>query len=107
MATKLVVDCSTGITTEVELTAEEIAQREVDAAAYAVAEAEREAEATAKPAAVNKPPAPPPPPMFSPPPPPPATTKYSTSVGFLPSGLIVAVTRPPRYLLIVLECYCA
>jgi len=48
MATKLVVDCSTGITTEVELTAEEIAQREVDAAAYAVELAEREAEATAK-----------------------------------------------------------
>jgi hypothetical protein len=48
MATKLVVDCSTGITTEVELTAEEVAQREVDAAAWAVEEAEREAEATAK-----------------------------------------------------------
>jgi hypothetical protein len=48
MATKLIVDCSTGITTEVELTAEEIAQREVDAAAYAVELAEREAEATAK-----------------------------------------------------------
>ena len=37
MATKLVVDCSTGITTEVELTAEEVAQREVDAAAWAEA----------------------------------------------------------------------
>jgi hypothetical protein len=48
MATKLVVDCSTGVTTEVELTAEEITQREADAAAWAVAEAEREAEATAK-----------------------------------------------------------
>jgi hypothetical protein len=48
MTTKLVVDCSTGVTTEVELTAEEIAQREVDAATYAVAEAEREAESTAK-----------------------------------------------------------
>jgi hypothetical protein len=48
MATKLVVDCSTGVTTEVELTAEEITQREADAAAYAVAEAAREAEATAK-----------------------------------------------------------
>ena len=48
MATKLVVDCSTGITTEVELTAEEITQREADAAAWAVAEAEREAEATAE-----------------------------------------------------------
>ena len=48
MATKLVVDCSTGVTTEVELTAEEITQREVDAAAWAVEQAEREAEATAK-----------------------------------------------------------
>ena len=48
MTTKLVVDCSTGVTTEVELTAEEITQREADAAAWAVAEAEREAEATAK-----------------------------------------------------------
>jgi dethiobiotin synthetase len=48
MATKLIVDCSTGVATEVELTAEEIAQREVDVAAWAVAEAEREAEATAK-----------------------------------------------------------
>ena len=48
MATKLIVDCSTGITTEVELTAEEIAQREADAAAWAVELAEREAEATAK-----------------------------------------------------------
>jgi hypothetical protein len=66
--------------------------------------------ATAKDAAVNRPPAPPPPPppcaeVKLPPPPPPATTKYSTSVGFLPSALIDAVTRPPRYLLIVLECY--
>jgi hypothetical protein len=48
MATKLIVDCSTGVTTEVELTAEEITQREADAAAWAEAEAEREAEATAK-----------------------------------------------------------
>ena len=48
MATKLVVDCSTGVTTEVELTAEEITQREADAAAWAVEQAEREAEATAK-----------------------------------------------------------
>ena len=43
MPTKLIVDCSTGITTEVELTAEEIAQREADAAAYAAEQAEREA----------------------------------------------------------------
>ena len=41
MPTKLVVDCSTGVTTQVELTPEELAQREVDAAAFAVAEAER------------------------------------------------------------------
>jgi hypothetical protein len=51
MATKLIVDCSTGITTEVELTAEEVAQREADVAAWAVAEAEREAVAEAKSAA--------------------------------------------------------
>jgi hypothetical protein len=51
MPTKLVVDCSTGVTTEVELTAEEIAQREADAAAFAVAEAERIAAEEAKAAA--------------------------------------------------------
>ena len=32
MPTKIVVDCSTGISTEVELTAEEIEQLEADAA---------------------------------------------------------------------------
>ena len=48
MTTKLVVDCSTGIVTELELTAEEIAQREVDAAAWAEAEAAREAEAASR-----------------------------------------------------------
>jgi hypothetical protein len=42
------VDCSTGVTTEVELTAEEIAQREADAAAFAEAKAKEEAEAEAK-----------------------------------------------------------
>jgi len=47
MPTKLVVDCSTGVTTEVELTAEEIAQREADAAAFAEAKAKEEAEAQA------------------------------------------------------------
>jgi len=46
--TKLVVDCSTGITEEIELTDEEIAQREADAAAYAEAEAARKAEEEAK-----------------------------------------------------------
>ena len=43
MPTKIVVDCSTGISTEVELTAEEIAQMEADAAAYAVQKAEEDA----------------------------------------------------------------
>lgn len=51
MPTKLVVDCSTGVTTEVELTAEEIAQREADAIAHAEAESARVAEAEAKAAA--------------------------------------------------------
>lgn len=48
MPTKLIVDCSTGLQTEVELTAEEIAELE---AAAAQAEADRvaaEAEAAAK-----------------------------------------------------------
>lgn len=49
--TKLVVDCSTGITTELELTDEEIAQREADALAAAEAEAARKAEEDAKAAA--------------------------------------------------------
>jgi hypothetical protein len=39
--TKLVVDCSTGIATEVPLTAEELAQRETDRLAYEAQEAER------------------------------------------------------------------
>ena len=51
MTTKLIVDCSTGVTTEVELTAEEIAQREADAAAYAVRKAEEDAAIAAKAAA--------------------------------------------------------
>ena len=49
--TKIIVDCSTGITTEVELTAAEIAQREVDAAAFAVEQAARDAAAKAAAAA--------------------------------------------------------
>ena len=48
MPTKLVVDCSTGAVEEIELTAEEIAQREADAAAYAEAKAKEEAEKAAK-----------------------------------------------------------
>ena len=43
MTNKIVVDCSTGVVTEVALTAEEIAQREADAAAYAVQKAEEDA----------------------------------------------------------------
>jgi hypothetical protein len=39
--TKLVVDCSTGIATEVPLTAKELAQRETDRLAYEAQEAER------------------------------------------------------------------
>ena len=45
---KIVVDCSTGEQTVVPLTAEEIAQRETDAAAYATQKAAEEAEAAAK-----------------------------------------------------------
>ncbi len=44
---KVIVDCSTGEQTIVPLTAEEIAQREADAAAFVAAQAEREAEAAA------------------------------------------------------------
>ena len=51
MPTKIIVDCSTGVATEVELTAEEIAQREADALAYAEQKAQEEAEAIAKAAA--------------------------------------------------------
>ena len=49
--TKLIVDCSTGVTTEVELTDAEVTQREADAAAYAAEQAAKEAAATAKAAA--------------------------------------------------------
>jgi hypothetical protein len=45
--TKVVVDCSTGETQILPLTAEEIAQRETDAAAYAIEQAERTAQAEA------------------------------------------------------------
>lgn len=40
--TKLVIDCSTGIESVVELTDEEIAQREIDAAEYAAQKAAAE-----------------------------------------------------------------
>jgi hypothetical protein len=43
MTIAIEVNCATGEVTERPLTAEELAQREVDAAAFAVAEAEREA----------------------------------------------------------------
>ena len=48
MATKLIINCSTGEQTEVELTAEEVAQREADAEAFAESEALRLAEVEAK-----------------------------------------------------------
>lgn len=51
MPTKIIVDCSTGISTEVELTAEEIAQMEADAAKFTEEQAAREAEEAAKAAA--------------------------------------------------------
>jgi hypothetical protein len=43
MTTAIEVNCTTGEVIERPLTAEELAQREADAAAHAVAEAEREA----------------------------------------------------------------
>ena len=43
----LEIDCSTGVETLRPLTAEELAQREVDAAAHAEAQAARETEAEA------------------------------------------------------------
>jgi hypothetical protein len=41
--TKLVIDCSTGVATEVELTEEELAQRETDWKAFEKAEKARKA----------------------------------------------------------------
>lgn len=56
--TAIIVDCETGQIEERPLTAEEIAQREADSAAYAAAEAERiaaeEAKAAAKASAIAK-----------------------------------------------------
>ena len=46
MPTKLVVDCSTGIQTSVELTAEEITRSEADQVAMETEEAAQEAAAT-------------------------------------------------------------
>ena len=45
--TKIIVNCETGEVTEVELTAEEIAQREADRIAFEAEQAQREAEAAA------------------------------------------------------------
>jgi hypothetical protein len=46
--TKVIVDCSTGVQSIVPLTAEEIAQREIDMAAAEEARAAREADEAAK-----------------------------------------------------------
>jgi len=46
--TKVIVDCSTGVQSIVPLTAEEIAQREIDIAAAEEARAAREADEAAK-----------------------------------------------------------
>jgi hypothetical protein len=48
MPTKLIINCETGEQTEVELTAEEVAQREADAKAYETEQKAKEAEAAAK-----------------------------------------------------------
>ena len=45
--TKIVVDCSTGEVSEIELTAEEVAQREADAQAFAEAKAQEDADKAA------------------------------------------------------------
>ena len=50
--TKIVVDCSTGEVSEIELTTEEVAQRTADAKAYADAKAAEDADKAAK--AVDK-----------------------------------------------------
>jgi hypothetical protein len=46
--TKIVVNCETGEVTEIELTPEEIAQREADAIAYSKAKADEEQAAAEK-----------------------------------------------------------
>ena len=46
--TKIIVNCETGETLEVELTAEEVAQREADAKAFADAKTAEEADKAAK-----------------------------------------------------------
>lgn len=54
MPTKLVIDCSTGETTEVELTKDEIKQQEKDRQEWALAQAERDAQIQAKTDALAK-----------------------------------------------------
>ena len=44
MTTKIIINCETGEQTEVELTAEEIAQREADATAYEADKVAKDAE---------------------------------------------------------------
>jgi hypothetical protein len=46
--TKIIVNCETGEVQELELTADEVAQREADAAAYAAQKAQEDADAQAK-----------------------------------------------------------
>lgn len=46
--TRIEINCTTGVESIIELTDEEIAQREVDAKAYAIEQAERDAEFQAK-----------------------------------------------------------
>jgi len=48
MTTKIIVDCSTGVVEEVELTEEELAQREADRIAFEAAEAARLAQEAEK-----------------------------------------------------------
>ena len=48
MTTKIVVDCSTGVVEEVELTEDELAQREADRIAFEETEAARQAEEAEK-----------------------------------------------------------
>lgn len=45
--TKIIVNCETGEVQELELTADEVAQREADAAAYAAQKAQEDADAEA------------------------------------------------------------
>jgi len=46
--TKIIVNCETGEVQELELTAEEVAQREADAATYAAQKAQEDADKQAK-----------------------------------------------------------